>query len=213
MALSLAAAGVIGAGIGALGGYFQGKQAQASAKDQMDFQERMSNTAHQREIKDLKKAGLNPILSAKYGGASTPGGAGYSYPNVGAAIVDNYGTVSAAEAAQAGATKTTEETKNVPLEGQKKTAEIRNLVETGAVLKTQARLNNYSAAKMAAETTQADATTANIKKQNEIMDQAVASSKIEAEIDRSPYGQALRWLGRLNPFTSSGKELKSLITR
>ena len=50
---------------------FQASQAQA----QRDWQKMMSDTAHQREVADLKAAGLNPILSAGGGGASTPSGA------------------------------------------------------------------------------------------------------------------------------------------
>lgn len=50
----------------------------AEAQKNRDYQTEMSNTAWQRAVEDMKAAGINPILAAQQGGASTPGGSSAS---------------------------------------------------------------------------------------------------------------------------------------
>lgn len=117
LAFATLASGAMSAGSGLLGGLF-GSSGQAAANErQMSFnsyqsqlnrewQEHMSSTAYVRAMTDMKNAGLNPILAANLGGASTPGGsaASASLGNPGAFMQE--GISSAGEAvSKAAATK------------------------------------------------------------------------------------------------------------
>lgn len=102
----MVAPAIIAAGIGGIASAFGQMMANSEAKEasqrQMDFQKETLRSQYQWGMEDMRKAGLNPILAYKQGGAGSASGADYTPGNVGAAAVSGASTAtSSALAARA----------------------------------------------------------------------------------------------------------------
>lgn len=82
---------LIAAGIQAMSTRNRNREEEQEARRSREFQLNMSNTASQRQVADLEQAGINPMLSARLGGASTGGGQMASVSDVGSAAISSAG--------------------------------------------------------------------------------------------------------------------------
>lgn len=172
-----------------------------------DFQRDMSGSAHQREMEDLRRAGLNPILSGKHAGASTPPGAVASGADFGQGVNSAMQMASmigqlklqeaqAADLNSAASLKSAQTSDIWYMQEQRLQnlkAEYQNMLNTG-------RLQGVQARQAEAEIIRIQEQIANLRLEGKHSALGIAEAERMSEFFRSPGGKlapSMRHLGKL----------------
>lgn len=180
--------GALSVGSTALGGIYSARQATASNKRNINFQRYMAENAHQLEVKDLKAAGLNPILSATGGsGATASGGSSVPVPNPMANMPQALLVAAQARQAEAQAGKAESEKDFIDLSSGKIEPEILKIRE-------ETRKVSQEIKGMRAHVMEVISRTKNVNVDTRLKTLATALGEVDNAIYSGNYGEAIRLL-------------------